>query len=298
MAWLAPYHPTIVPFAIALLPAGLVFRWLFLSGRAPFADHAARILLLAGILAAALAVHSGLAAHGPVERVPGSREAVDTHEGWGKRTLVVFLVVGGLEIVALGAARWGRSRPVLLASGVVGLLGLVCLFEAGEHGEELVYSYAGGVGIRDGNADDVGRLLLAGLYHQAQLHRKEGRREEAATLIDTAVHRFPGNLELQIVAAESRLVDRRDPAAALRALEEIHVPGADRRLRVRHALLTADALVAAGQPEGARALLLTLQAQLPDDARLKKKLEEVQAAARPLPTAAPTQPPTEPSPPR
>lgn len=291
MPSLGQFHPPIVHFAVALLPVGLAFRWLFLTGRAAFADPAARALLLAGALASVLAVKSGTDAHGPVERVPGARQAVVDHEDWGKRARNVFLVVAVLELAAIGAARLGRARPVLIASGVVGLVGLVCIFEAGEHGGELVYSYAGGVGIREGKSEDVGRLLLAGLYHQAQQDRKDGRAEDAALLVDTAARRFPGDLEVQLLAAESRLVDRRDARGALERLEAVHVPAADRRLRIRHASLTADALVAAGQVEGAKALLRSLSAELPDDPRLKRKLDAVSAVPAPAP-ATPASPAT------
>ena len=45
---------------------------------------------------------------------------------------------------------------------------------------KLVYAYAGGVGIRSGDPADVERLLLAGLYNEAQAERKAGRLNESA----------------------------------------------------------------------------------------------------------------------
>ena len=68
---LAALHPQIVHFVIALLFVGVVLRCVSLTGRAPFTGPAARVLLLVGTGAAVLAVQSGTAAHGPVERVPG-----------------------------------------------------------------------------------------------------------------------------------------------------------------------------------------------------------------------------------
>src|SRR6266480_5829942 len=94
------YHPIIVHFAIALLVVGVTFRWISLTGRAPFTGPAAATLILAGAVAALLAVHSGTDAHGPVERIPGARNAVGEHEEWGERTRNIFLIVGAIEIAA------------------------------------------------------------------------------------------------------------------------------------------------------------------------------------------------------
>ena len=47
------YHPVIVHFAIALLILGVIFRWISLSGRAPFTGPAAATCLLLGAAAAA-----------------------------------------------------------------------------------------------------------------------------------------------------------------------------------------------------------------------------------------------------
>ena len=68
---LAAYHPIVVHFAIALLIAGAVLRWLSLTGRVSFASPAATCLLLVGTAAAIVSVRSGMDAHGPVERIPG-----------------------------------------------------------------------------------------------------------------------------------------------------------------------------------------------------------------------------------
>jgi len=99
------YHPVIVHFAVALLVLGVLFRWVSLSGRAPFTGPAAATCLLLGAAAAFLAVHSGTDAHGPVERIPGVRQAVMDHEDAGHWARNVFLVVALLEIGALFAKR-------------------------------------------------------------------------------------------------------------------------------------------------------------------------------------------------
>jgi predicted Zn-dependent protease len=159
---------------------------------------------------------------------------------------------------------------VALLSAALGVVGLYQLYGAAERGGRLVYSYAGGVGIKEGNPDDVGRLLLAGLYHQAQLDRKAGRGEAAARLFEEAARRFPSDQELQLLAAESLLRDRRDPEAAIAALERFQP--AKQYLRVKKAVLTADALEAAGRPADARATLETLLQELPNDGELRSRL--------------------------
>jgi uncharacterized membrane protein len=270
---LGEYHPIVVHFAIVLLIVGAIFRWISLTQRVAFAGPAATTLLLAGTLAAVVAARSGLDAHGPVERIPGAVHAVQEHEEWGLRTRNVFLAVALVELAALALARRGKARPALIASSALCLAGLVCLFEAGEHGGDLVYSYAGGVGIQSGKPEDVGRLLLAGLYHQSQLDRKAGRGAEAAALVDTAAQRFPSDLDVQLLSAESLLLDRKDPRATLAKLGTITVPKDNRRARLRHAFLTADALQASGQPEGARATLQGLRSEFPDNLQLKRRLE-------------------------
>src|SRR6266404_4045705 len=108
---IAAYHPIIVHFAIALLVIGVIFRWIWLTGRAPFTGPAAATLILAGAVAALLAVHSGTDAHGPVERIPGVRQAVIDHEEAGHWARNVFLIVALLEIIALVA----KKRSVQIA---------------------------------------------------------------------------------------------------------------------------------------------------------------------------------------
>jgi tetratricopeptide (TPR) repeat protein len=252
------FHPQVVHFAIALLITGVVFRLLSLTGRLAFAGPAASVLLLLGTAAAVAAVQTGTAAHGPVERVPGSRDAVVEHEDWGIRARNVFLAVASLEIV--------------------GLAGLFCLYEASEHGGELVYSYAGGVGIRSGEPEDVARLLLAGLYHQAQLDRKEGRAEEASRLVGEMARRFPKDLEVQMLAAESLLLDAKDAEGALSAIDRLSVPDENRRLVVRHGVLRADALQGAGRADEARSVLEELLARYPDNRTVKEKLSSLPPA--------------------
>lgn len=278
------YHPQIVHFVIALLVVGVLLRLVSLAGRPAFASPAATLLILLGTGASILAVRSGTDAHGPVERIPGARAAVVEHEEWGERARNVFFAVAALEVLGLALRRSSGLRLVQGAAAVVGVAGLWVLYQAGDHGGRLVYSYAGGVGIRSGAPEDVGRLLLAGLYHQAQLDRRAGRPAEAAALIDEAARRFPNDPEVGLLAAESHLLDRRDPAAALAALDRIVVPASSAFLRVRAGSLRADALEASGDRAGALAVLRKLAEEFPANARLRQRVEQLRGqvgASRP-----------------
>src|SRR2546427_10521571 len=144
------YHPIIVHFAIAFLVLGVIFRWVSLTGRAPFTAPAAATLLILGAAAAFLAVHSGTDAHGPVERIPGVRQAVMDHEDAGHWARNVFLVVALLEIAALVAKKRSVqiARVALCSSAEVGIFGVAASLKAADRGGDLVYSYPGGVGAR------------------------------------------------------------------------------------------------------------------------------------------------------
>lgn len=271
------WHPQIVHFVIALLVVGVIARLVSLTGRAPWSSPMATVLILVGTLGAVAAVQSGDDAHGPAERVPGARDAVVEHEHWGERTRNIFLVVLAFELGAL-ALRGPRARFqkwALAASGVIGLGGLYALYETGEHGGDVTYVYAGGVGIRSGDTADVGRLLLAGLYHQAMLDRRADRPAAAAELIEQMARRWPDDLTVRFLAAESRLLDRKDPASALAALEGVAIAPEDTRSRLRRDFLRADAFVAARQQDSARAVLEALARDFPDNPRIKDRLERL-----------------------
>ena len=282
MPSLAEYHPIVVHFAIGFLVAGALLRWLSLTGRASFASPAATCLILAGTVAAVLSVQSGVDAHGPVERIPGVAEAVVEHEHWGERARNAFLFVCLAEIAALVLSRRGKARPALIASAILCVPALFCVYEAAEHGGELVYAYAGGVGTRSGDPADVGRLLVAAAHNQALVDRKAGRPADAAALVSLVAARFPADPQIQVMAAESALIDAKDPQAALGILARTTVPEADTRLRVRHGMLMADAQVAAGRPDDARATLQQLASAFPTNARIKQRLQ-----AAPSPPPAP-----------
>lgn len=274
---MAYFHPPIAHFAIALLIVGVLFRAASLLRRPAFLDPAAISLLAFGTIAAVLAVNSGTAAHGPVERVPGTRAAVVEHEEWGERTRNIFLAVIVIEAAGLLFRRSEKRRYVLIASTVVGIIGAFSVYQAGAHGGDLVYKYAGGVGIRSGDPTDVDRLLTAALYQQSQVERKAGKAAEANALLVQAAQRHPNDPELQLAVAESMLLDRKDPQAALAILRSVSAPHDNRFLRMRQGLLTANALIQAGQRDGALAVLQGLATEYPEDPRITQRIEAVKS---------------------
>lgn len=274
------YHPAVVHFAVALLVVGVIFRWISLSGRAAFTGPAAATLLLAGTLAAAAAVRSGLDAHGPVERVPGARQAVVDHEDAGIWARNVFLIVAILELVALATRRrhLNVARGALWGSAVVGIFGLAALYKAGNRGGDLVYRYAGGVGIRYGDTADVTRLYLAGLYQLAQQARTHHDSARAAELFSELARRFPRDTTARFLAIESLVRDKGDGRAALAELQRLNVPADDRRFRLRYGMLKVDAFLAAGRPDSARATLEQLARAYPDmEPRIRERMRIINA---------------------
>lgn len=276
---LAANHPQVVHFAIALLLMGVAFRLISLSGRLAFTKHAAAVLLILGTVAAAVSVKSGADAHGPVERIPGVRNAVIEHEEYGEDTRNVFFVVVAAELLALGLAAGsktaGFAKFAYVASAIVGVYGSTVLYEAAEHGGALVYQYAGGPGLRTGDPKDVERLLIAGLYTQAQADRKAGRGADAARLIAEMATRMPGDTTAQFLQVESLLLDSKDFPAALAAARAASVDPKSPRWATRKASLTADIFVAMGQPDSARAVLAPVVEAFPNNTRLKAKLDSI-----------------------
>lgn len=273
------FHPQVVHFAIALLFVGVAFRLVSLTPWLRFSSPAATTLLLAGTLAAVVAVRSGADAHGPVERIPGVRDAVIHHEELGERARNIFLAVAAIELLALGVAASDRTkryaRAAHAASLVVGLYGGFVLYEAAEHGGEIVYEFAGGPGLRSGDPAHVERLLLAGLFTQSQADRRAGRKEDAARLVEEMSRRLPADTTVRFLLVESLLRDRGDAAAARAAIEGIQPAPTDARLGARRASLLADIHLAAGQPDSARAALDAFLTAFPQNTRLKARRDSL-----------------------
>jgi uncharacterized membrane protein len=273
-------HPQIVHFVVALLILGVAFRIVSLTvTRLKFTNYAAATLLVFGAVAAQLAVKSGTDAHGPVERIPGTRALVIDHEEHAHTTRTFFLTVAAIELIALALAQRTSmlrySRYAHFASAIVGVVGMLSLYETAEHGGELVYSYAGGPGLRTGDPKDVERLLLAGLYNQSVRDRAAGRPAEAARLVDEMAKRFSSDPEVRLLHVESLLRDKKDFAAARSAIDYVGLSATDTRLLAREASLKADVFLALSQPDSARATLAAAVAAFPQNTRLKAKLDSI-----------------------
>jgi uncharacterized membrane protein len=235
MPEIAIFHPQIVHFVIALLIVGVVFRVISLTGRFKFTDHAATTLILIGTVAAWFAVTSGEQAHGPAERIPGAREAVENHEEWGERTRNLFILVSVLEIATLALRGSGRKRiatGTAIASAVIGLAGIFFLYETGEHGGQIVYEFAGGAGTRSGDPKHVENLLVAGLYHQASLALREKRADEASRLLTELNLRRPGDRGVRMLQADVFVLNgRRDSALVI--LDQLIKENPERSARIK-----------------------------------------------------------------
>jgi predicted Zn-dependent protease len=121
----------------------------------------------------------------------------------------------------------------------------------------------------------VNRLFLAGLYQQALQDRKNGKNDQAMALVDMAAERFPSNLDLQLMAVEWTTEVRQDPALALRRLDALQISAENTRGRIRAGLARASALLAQGNRDGAKAVVQTLQAEFPNNAQVKRRLDEL-----------------------
>lgn len=268
------FHPIVVHFPIALTYVAAGARVLWVLFKRDWLSNAATALWVCATLGALAATFTGERAQPPVERVPGSHDAAEEHEDWGKRSRNLLIGISIVELAAL-ALKGNRQTGLRYVSAAAGLAAMFFMFETGEHGGDLVYSYAGGVGIRTGDDADVERLLLAGLYHQAQRDRAAGRTEDAANLIRELARRFPNDTSVRLLAIESMLLDGRNPVGALAALDSASPPKTNRDLYFDAVLLRADALTAVGQRDSARAVLNALTADFPNSKRLRAKLDSL-----------------------
>lgn len=269
---IASFHPQLVHFVVALLIVGVAARVMSLiplPGRITFVGGMAATLIFLGTIASVLAVRSGLEAHEAVEGIPGIRPVVSEHEEDGERTRNIFLAV---SLVEIGILAFATRKPVVarglrVLSAVVGVVGVVFLFETAEHGGDIVYEYGGGPGLRTGDSSDVRRLLVAGLYNNAVLDRRAGNPEAAATRIDELQRMMPADTGVRLLRIQSQVRDRKDAAAALAALDSLSVAPSNRRLYMQKTMLQAEALDLGGQRDSARALLTALKKEIPQAAR-------------------------------
>lgn len=273
---IAELHPVIVHFVIALGVVGVVLRILSLFPFGKWARGGATALLVLAAIASWPAVKSGTDAHGPAERVPGAREAVQKHEHDGERARNILSAVALLEIAALALRKKEAvARGLLYASALAGVVAAYQIYETGEHGGELVYEYAGGVGTRSGNPADVQNLLVAGLFHEARIARDSGRLEEAARLTAELKRQRPTDPMVSLLALESQLKDSKDAAGALAGLRTVDGPADQAMFASRRGTLMADAFVALDQRDSARALLTALAAKYPQSRSVKAALDKL-----------------------
>ena len=149
---------------------------------------------MAAAMAAVAGAESGDEAHQASERMPGARTAVQEHEDLGNRTTKSLSARGGIRDPGAGDAE-EREGPAGGAGrfGAAGVVTAGFLFEAAEHGGELVYGYAGGVGTRSGKPEDITHLLVAGLYNAARADREAGDTAGAARLTEELARQMPGD---------------------------------------------------------------------------------------------------------
>lgn len=271
---IASFHPQIIHFVIALFFVGLAIRILSWFLWSSWTRPAGAALLILSALASVAAVKSGDDAHGPVERIPGARDIVEHHEEKGELARNLMLALAALELIALGLASKAKIRTgAYVLSGLAGLYVGYELFEAAEHGGEIVYEYGGGPGLRSGDTTHVRRLLVAGLYNQLQKAREANRSEEAGRLTDELARQMPGDMTVAFLAVESRIKDRNDPQGALTELAAMAFPADQPRLVIRHALLTAEAWKAAGMADSAEAILASLKEKFPDNPGVQRAID-------------------------
>jgi uncharacterized protein HemY len=138
----------------------------------------------------------------------------------------------------------------------------------------VVYEYAGGIGTRSGDPEDIDHLLVAGLFYAARIDRDSGRADDAARLVEELARRHPNDTTIRFLAIESKLRDRKDLAGALADLDQFPL-SPDNRYSSRHGLLTAQALVASGRVDSARVILTALAQRFPQNQGVKAALEKL-----------------------
>lgn len=273
---IAALHPQVVHFVVALGIIGVILRLVSLVRDRAWTSPAATFLLVIAAGASVVAAESGHQAHEWAEQIPGARNAVQEHEELGEKTRNIFLAVAALEVIALALRSNEKvAKGLHAASAVVGLAACFFLYEAGEHGGELVYNYAGGIGTRSGASGDVQNLLIAGLYHQARVAREAGRGDEAARLTEEMARQRPQDYVIAVMALDARYRDLHDTAGALAGLGALVVPDSQWRPATARGMLQAEILTATGQKDSARALLTTLVAKYPESRRAKAALEKL-----------------------
>ena len=270
------FHPQIIHFVIVLGIVGVILRLVSFTPFFTWSREAAMPFLVAAAVAGVTAAKSGDDAHDVPERIPGAREAVHDHEESGELARNILLGIALLEVGAFALRKKEKvARGLLMASGLAGIAAFWAIYEAGEHGGEVVYEYAGGVGTRSGEAEDVQNLLVAGLYNQSRLAREAGRLDEAARLIEELARQRPDDPNVKFLLVESQLKDRNDAAGALAAAAALQGDPENPFFAMRRGLLMSDAYVALGHPDSAKMVLTTLAERFPESRTIKGALAKL-----------------------
>ena len=137
-----PIHPIVVHFPIALLCASVAFD--ALASRWPTGGlrEASLYTLLAGVMAAGLAVVTGGMEEDLAKRAGAPESVLELHESLGQVTLVIFVALLGLRL----AMQWGWLKEIRALTLGLGAIGIVILALTGYWGGELVYTY--GIGVK------------------------------------------------------------------------------------------------------------------------------------------------------
>jgi uncharacterized membrane protein len=137
-----PIHPIVVHFPIALLCASVAFD--ALASRWPTGGlrEASLYTLLAGVMAAGLAVVTGGMEEDLAKRAGAPESVLELHESLGQVTLVIFVALLGLRL----AMQWGWLKEIRSLTLGLGAIGIAILALTGYWGGELVYTY--GIGVK------------------------------------------------------------------------------------------------------------------------------------------------------
>ncbi|MEQ1562781.1 MAG: DUF2231 domain-containing protein [Nitrospiraceae bacterium] len=137
-----PIHPIVVHFPIALLCASVAFDALSLRWPAGGLRETSLYTLLAGVMAAGVAVVTGGMEEDLAKRAGAPESVLELHESLGQVTLVIFVVLLGLRL----AMQLGWLKEIRALSLGLGAIGIVILSLAGYWGGDLVYTY--GIGVK------------------------------------------------------------------------------------------------------------------------------------------------------
>ncbi len=137
-----PIHPIVVHFPIALLCASVAFDALALRWPTGGLRETSLYTLLAGVMAAGVAVVTGGMEEDLAKRAGAPESVLDLHESLGQVTLVIFVALLGLRL----AMQLGWLKEIRALSLGLGAIGIVILSLAGYWGGDLVYTY--GIGVK------------------------------------------------------------------------------------------------------------------------------------------------------